>query len=110
MSDGGTPGTDRRLVAWLVVLTGPQKGADFRLYEGDNVIGSSPECDVVLIDAMISPRHALIRCFSDYTSQIFDLGSATGTMLASQAVSHEELIHCDRLGLGAVLLKFKSLY
>lgn len=100
----------RQVVAWLVALNGPQKGRDFPLRVGDNVIGSSPECEVVLGGEMMSPRHALIRCFRDDTFQIFDLGAPSGTVLCSQSVSHAELINCDRLELGTVVLKFKSIY
>jgi hypothetical protein len=52
----------RPVVGKLVVVKGELKGEQFDLREGDNQIGRSTECDVVLASMWISRAHALMRC------------------------------------------------
>src|SRR5579871_2596809 len=56
--------TDQRkppVVGWLVALSGEQKGEDFRIRDGQNIIGSAPDADIVLRDAAVSSKHASLR-------------------------------------------------
>src|SRR5262245_61554577 len=49
------------VVGWFVAMTGEQKGEDFRIRDGQNIIGSAPDADIVLHDTTISSKHASLR-------------------------------------------------
>jgi len=98
------------VVGWLVALDGPQKGEDFRIREGQNILGSGGESDIQLHDATISSRHASLR-YKDNKFILSDLDSTNGTFLNSGSgpIAREELRDNDIVTLGAVSLKFKCL-
>jgi hypothetical protein len=51
----------RKLVGWLVSFTINENGVDFRLYEGQNVIGRDVKSDIrVVEDPSLSAKHATI--------------------------------------------------
>src|SRR5579862_10010962 len=50
------------VVGWFVATSGDQKGEDFRLREGKNSVGSSPDSNIVLRDDTVSGQHASLRC------------------------------------------------
>ena len=102
-------GPQKRLVGWLVVMEGTQKGQDFRLYEGANSIGAAADTDVVITDDYLSARHATIR-FEDGTYEMIDAGSTNGSYLNEKKISKEELVDNDTLRLGRTQLRFKALY
>src|SRR5579863_2319735 len=80
------------VVGWFVVLSGSQKGEDFRVREGPNIIGSAPDADIVLNDTAISGKHASLR-YKDQRFTITDLDSTNGTFLNDRAdpIAREEL-------------------
>ncbi len=98
------------VVGWFVALTGQQKGEDFRIREGPNIIGSASDADIVLRDTAISPKHASLR-FKDQKYTITDLDSTNGTFLNDRTdpIAREELRDNDVIRIGEVTLKFKSL-
>jgi pSer/pThr/pTyr-binding forkhead associated (FHA) protein len=98
------------VVGWFVALTGQQKGEDFRIREGPNIIGSAPDADIVLRDEAISGKHASLR-YKDQKFTITDLDSTNGTFLndRADAIAREELRDNDVVRIGEVTLKFKSL-
>jgi hypothetical protein len=98
------------VVGWFVALTGQQKGEDFRVREGPNVIGSASDADIVLRDTAISGKHASLR-YKDQKFTITDLDSTNGTYLNDRAdpIAREELKDGDVIRVGEVTLKFKSL-
>jgi Inner membrane component of T3SS, cytoplasmic domain len=105
--------TDKRkppVVGWFVALTGQQKGEDFRIREGPNIIGSASDADVVLRDSAISGKHASLR-YKDQRFTITDLDSTNGTYLNERPdpIAREELKDNDVVRIGEVTLKFKSL-
>jgi pSer/pThr/pTyr-binding forkhead associated (FHA) protein len=94
------------------VLTGGQKGEDFRLREGTNSVGSAPENDVALGDAHVSGRHAHIKCIlkdGEWRYVLVDLDSRNGTFLNEDAepVFREDLVDNDRIVFGTTVCKFK---
>ena len=95
---------------WFVALTGQQKGEDFRVREGANIIGSASDADIVLRDGAISGKHASLR-YKDQKFTITDLDSTNGTFLNERAepIAREELKDNDVIRVGEVTLKFKSL-
>jgi hypothetical protein len=98
------------VVGWLVALDGPQQGEDFRLRDGQNLIGADPAVDVRLQGEAIAARHASLR-HRDGVFALTDLDSVHGTFLndATISIARETLVDGDRLRIGTVTLKFKSL-
>ena len=99
----------KECVGWVVALSGPLKGQDFRLTPGKNIVGTAADSDIVLTDQYMSSRHAVIR-YEDGIFVIVDLDSTNGTYVNDDRCSKEELIDNDRLRVGRTELKFKSLY
>ena len=98
------------VVGWFVALTGEQKGEDFRIRDGQNIIGSAPDADIILHDTAISGKHASLR-YKDQKFFLTDLDSTNGTFLneATDPIAREELKDNDTIRIGEVLLKFKCL-
>ena len=98
------------VVGWLVAMNGQQKGEDFRLREGQNIIGSSPGVDISLSDPTVSAKHASIR-YREGVFSITDLDSTNGTFLNDrpETIAREELKDNDLIRVGEMSLKFKSL-
>jgi pSer/pThr/pTyr-binding forkhead associated (FHA) protein len=98
------------VVGWLVALNGPQKGDDFRLREGKNVLGTKPGSEITLRDQAVSAVHASIN-YKDGKFVITDLDSTNGTLLNDdpEPVSRVELKDNDVIRVGELSLKFKCL-
>lgn len=96
-------------VGWLVPLSGAQRGRDFRLITGKNVIGTAADSHIVLYDPYMSSKHAAIR-HENGVFTLIDLDSTNGTFLNDRRISKEELIDNDTVRIGRTELKFKSLY
>ena len=94
-------------VGWLVPLEGPQTGELFQL-SGRCVIGTAPECEVIMRDPSISSRHAEFSAAGN-TFRINDLGSTNGTYVNEKRVSNSDLVDGDNLRLGRTSFKFKSI-
>ena len=98
------------VVGWLVALNGRHKGQDFRLHDGQNIIGSIGGAEVMLEDPAISAKHASIR-YRDGVFSLTDLDSTNGTFVndGPQPVARVELKDNDTVRVGDVTLKFKCL-
>jgi pSer/pThr/pTyr-binding forkhead associated (FHA) protein len=96
------------VVGWLVVLSGQQKGEDFRVHEGQNILGTSPDADILLKEDAASLRHASIRC-KDGMFFLIDLDSDNGTHLndGEQSIARVALKDNDVIHIGELALKFK---
>ncbi len=93
---------------WLVPLDGPQTGELFALKSGRCVVGTAPDCDVVLRDPSISGRHAEFS-IAGRAYRVQDLGSTNGTYVNDKRISGEELVDGDSIRLGRTNFKFKSM-
>jgi len=103
--------TDKRkppVVGWFVALTGEQKGEDFRIRDGQNIIGSASDADIVLRDSAVSSKHASLR-YKDQKFFLTDLDSTNGTFLneGTSSIAREELKDNDIVRIGDITLKFK---
>jgi hypothetical protein len=98
------------VVGWFVALDGEQKGEDFRIRDGQNILGSGSDADIVIRDGTVSARHASLR-YKDQKFFLTDLDSTNGTFLndAPESIAREELKDNDVVRLGAISLKFKCL-
>ncbi len=102
------------VVGWLVALTGKHKGDDFRVKEGKNIVGSDPDCDIILTDEFISSKHANLKHVNKDGERVFiitDLDSTNGTFLndAEEPIAREELVDNDTVIFGQTKMKFKCL-
>lgn len=105
-SQAGAGGGGARLVAWLIPLDGPQGGQLLEL-RGRAVVGTAPDCDVVVTDASVSGRHAEFSAQGGVV-RVSDLGSTNGTFVNEKRVQNAELVDGDTLRLGRTPYKFKS--
>lgn len=62
----------------LCVVDGPDRGAEVLIAQGTAVVGTAPECQLVLKDAAVSRRHLSIE-LCGYRFRVTDLGSRNGT-------------------------------
>ncbi|MFQ6026212.1 MAG: FHA domain-containing protein [Dehalococcoidia bacterium] len=84
------------ILAWMAVTAGPQKGKTYQLKAGDNVIGRSPDNDLVIEDTSVSRQHAMIKVQDDQFL-LMDLGSRGGTKVGGK------LLESKRLGTGGII-------
>jgi pSer/pThr/pTyr-binding forkhead associated (FHA) protein len=69
----------------LVCLTGMNKGDEFPLHEGKNIVGRGQDCNIVLFDKKCSRHHfQIIKKGKHYA--IEDLDSSNGTVLNGKIV------------------------
>ncbi|MEO6952173.1 MAG: FHA domain-containing protein [Polyangia bacterium] len=97
---------ESRLVAWLIALEGPQGGQLLEL-RARSIVGTAPDCDVVVKDGSISGRHAEFSAQGG-VYRVSDLGSTNGTFVNEKRVQNAELVDGDTLRLGRTPFKFKS--
>lgn len=73
-------------MAKIVCFSGMNKGDEFPLHEGKNIIGRGQDCTVVLFDKKCSRNHCqVIKKGKHYAVE--DLDSSNGTLLNGKAVT-----------------------
>ncbi len=101
---GTEPGSSE-LRFGLRFISGKYQGGEFPLGEGQEiVIGRSSELDMVLVEEMVSRKHARIA-LSDGVINIEDLGSTNGTFVNGEKVERGTLHEGDRVLIGTNILK-----
>lgn len=101
---GQPPAQSLRAFA-LRFISGKYQGGEFPLPEnGEIVIGRSSELDMVLVEDMVSRRHAKITVT---TGQVFiqDLGSTNGSFVNGEKVRRAKLTEGDRILIGTSIIK-----
>ncbi|MEK8052157.1 GGDEF domain-containing protein [Ideonella sp. DXS22W] len=99
-----SPGAATRGV--LVLYSGDDAGRRFTLEPGAHVVGRSAAAGLMIDDASISRRHALLQV-SQGGTVLHDLGSANGSWVNEQRVTAPRpLVDGDRLKLGRARLRF----
>ena len=89
----------------LRFLSGRYEGGEFPLPErGEVVIGRSSEGDVVLVEDMVSRRHARIQLEHGIPT-LEDLGSTNGTYVNGEKVGRVRLSEGDRILIGTSILR-----
>ncbi|HEY4102668.1 MAG TPA: DUF4388 domain-containing protein [Polyangiaceae bacterium] len=92
----------------LRFISGKYQGGEFPLGEGQEiVIGRSSELDMVLVEEMVSRKHARIA-LTDGVINIEDLGSTNGTFVNGEKVDRGTLHEGDRVLIGTNILKVVS--
>ena len=91
---------------WLEIETTPGVKKTFRLKDGENIIGRTQPCDIIIDDASMSRRHAVI-VVKGGVATLNDLGSKNHTIFDNQRVTHEtELRHGEPIVFGLVKATF----
>jgi VWFA-related protein len=86
--------------AWLVAREGDEAGKKIPLRLSETIMGRDPDCDLVLADSSVSPKHAKIKSLND-NFYIFDLVSENGTYLNGQKLLRPKILYdWDEIGLG----------
>jgi pSer/pThr/pTyr-binding forkhead associated (FHA) protein len=89
----------------LRFISGKYQGGEYPLAEGQEiVIGRSSELDMVLVEEMVSRKHARIA-LGGGTISIEDLGSTNGTFVNGEKVQQGTLREGDRVLIGTNILK-----
>jgi Domain of unknown function (DUF4388)/FHA domain len=104
LSDAGTPRADA--VRWtLRFISGKYQGGEFPLRPNrEIVIGRSSDLDMVLVEDMVSRKHAKIIT-DDQGVSIQDLGSTNGTFVNGEKIRKVDLKDGDRILIGTSIIK-----
>jgi pSer/pThr/pTyr-binding forkhead associated (FHA) protein len=92
----------------LRFISGKYQGGEYPLADsGEVVIGRSSELDLVLIEDMVSRKHARLTLQPGQIT-ISDLGSTNGTFVNGEKVKRARLKDGDRILIGTSILKLVS--
>jgi pSer/pThr/pTyr-binding forkhead associated (FHA) protein len=104
MADGGGEGQESAQWA-LRFISGEYQGGEFPLRPNrEIIIGRSSDLDMVLVEDMVSRKHAKITT-DDHVVTIQDLGSTNGTFVNGEKVRKADLKDGDRILIGTSIIK-----
>lgn len=107
-NSSGSQASSSRANLALRFISGKYQGGEFPLGEGQEiVVGRSSDLDMVLVEEMVSRRHARIR-MQDGVIHIEDLDSTNGTFVNGEKIQATELREGDRVLIGTSILKVVS--
>lgn len=89
----------------LVVISGNEMGARTPV-DRSVVIGRDPACDLVLTDALVSSRHAMLEDRGDGWA-LMDLGSTNGTSVNGEKGKEFVLVRNDKIAFGHTVVRFE---
>ena len=105
----GTEPSPSDLRYGLRFISGKYQGGEYPLGEGQEiVIGRSSELDMVLVEEMVSRKHARIA-LAEGVITIEDLGSTNGTFVNGEKVERGTLKEGDRVLVGTNILKVMAI-
>jgi pSer/pThr/pTyr-binding forkhead associated (FHA) protein len=89
----------------LRFIAGKYQGGEVPLRDGQElVVGRSSEVDIILVEEMVSRRHARIYCH-ERGILVEDFGSTNGTFVNGEKISQAALKIGDRILIGTSILK-----
>jgi pSer/pThr/pTyr-binding forkhead associated (FHA) protein len=104
--------TTPTVLAWLVIIKGPDTGRMFQLSPESAVIGRDATCDIPVDDSAASRQHAKLRMVvgDDKLPHflVHDLASGNGTLLNDVEMLKGELRDGDTLTVGRTEMVFKQ--
>jgi len=95
------------MTAMLIVEDGPIKGREIPLRGRRTLIGRGHDCDLQVLDEMLSRAHCRIEKKGESYS-IADLDSRNGTLVNGQRIETVELRHGDLISIGSRNLRFTA--
>lgn len=90
--------------AKLLIVDGPDRGREFPLQDGENVMGRTAETPIELPSSKVSRRHAAIHV-SGGRVEIEDLGSSNGTFLNGKRVTRSPVPAGSKIAVGEFVLQ-----
>ncbi len=108
-SSSATPRYGRKLVGWLVTYSFDELGADFKIYEGRNIIGRDLDCNITVNDGRMSGKHAVLL-FRANKYSLTDSQSSHGTFVNNEDIELEPryLNDGDIIRMGSTIFKFRT--
>src|SRR3954447_2714073 len=104
MADGGGEGQESAQWA-LRFISGKYQGGEFPLrMEREIIIGRSSDLDMVLVEDMVSRKHAKISTAGGQVT-IQDMGSTNGTFVNGEKVKKARIKEGDRILIGTSIIK-----
>src|SRR5947208_4299320 len=104
MADGGGEGQESAQWA-LRFISGKYQGGEFPLRPNrEIIIGRSSDLDMVLVEDMVSRKHAKITT-DNHVVTIQDPGSTNGTCVNGEKVRKADLKDDDRILIGTSIIK-----
>ena len=100
----------RRLAGWLVTYTHDPYGADYKLYEGRNMIGRNLDCQITVDDKKMSGEHAIIL-YKNKKFFIEDSMSTHGTIVNLKDIGVRNAVYLqdgDIIEMGETIFCFKT--
>ena len=91
----------------LTILSGDQKGTEFRLKMGVTNIGSGSENDILMDDPSIAEKHAQIT-FGPDGFTIYDYNTPGGILINGQRISEHLVQSGDKIQIGDLELRFEN--
>ena len=88
----------------LIAEAGPERGREIPVPEGATTLGRSSQCDVCLIDPILSRHHCRVL-FANGILSVEDLDSANGTLVNGSEVKMAELHDRDTVTIGDTVLR-----
>ncbi len=105
LSEGNDEGRGEQPLWALRFISGKYQGGEFPLRpHREIIIGRSSDLDMVLVEDMVSRKHAKITT-DDHVVTIQDLGSTNGTFVNGEKVRKAELKDGDRILIGTSIIK-----
>ncbi len=106
MNDPSIPGPQQRGKTFVLrFISGKYQGGEFPVTPGKEIIvGRSSDLDMVLVEDMVSRKHARINLQADGI-WIEDLGSTNGTFVNGEKIKRARLKEGDRILIGTSILK-----
>lgn len=103
------PRYGRKLVGWLVTYSIDELGADYKLYEGRNIIGRDLDCNITVNDNHMSGKHAVLL-FRANKYSLTDSQSSHGTFVNDEDIELEPryLRDGDIIRMGNTVFKFRT--
>ena len=97
-----------RVVGVLVAVEGDLEGEIYRVVDGENRIGRSPDCEIELSSKKISREHAKL-IHRDGVFAIAPLSDKNPTFVNDEPTQGSELGDGDSIRLGRTTLRFRSI-